>query len=138
VDKSQSKLVLAAVDGKWWNSHESIPNKYMVLQRNYDLGDIQKPHRLTPELLGKENSNLQYLAQSPAIVLTIPASVESLDLDNIAKLVLEVAPSYADTFNHIPKRIWSERIEHTQFPVIAKYAELQDGQEMKALDVTEK
>ncbi|EVU11609.1 hypothetical protein D046_7253A, partial [Vibrio parahaemolyticus V-223/04] len=88
VDKSQSKLVLAAVDGKWWNSHESIPNKYMVLQRHYDLGDVQTPHRLTPELLGKENSNLQYLAQSPAIVLTIPASVESLDLDNIAKLVL--------------------------------------------------
>ncbi|WMN99434.1 hypothetical protein NI379_09540 [Vibrio parahaemolyticus] len=71
-------------------------------------------------------------------MLTIPASVESLDLDNIAKLVLEVAPSYADTFNHIPKRIWSERIEHTQFPVIAKYAELQDGQEMRALDVAEK
>ncbi len=77
VDKSQSKLVLAAVDGKWWNSTESIPNKYMVLQRNYDLGDIQKPHRPTPDLLGKENSNLQYLAQSPAIVLTLPASVES-------------------------------------------------------------
>ncbi|HCH5092906.1 TPA: DUF4056 domain-containing protein [Vibrio parahaemolyticus] len=138
VDKSQSKLVLAAVDGKWWNSHESIPNKYMVLQRHYDLGDAQTPHRLTPDLLGKENSNLQYLAQSPAIVLTLPASVESLELDDIAKLVLEVAPSYADNFNHIPKRIWSERIEHTQFPVIAKYAELQDRQEMRALDVTEK
>ncbi|MDF4359074.1 DUF4056 domain-containing protein, partial [Vibrio parahaemolyticus] len=65
-------------------------------------------------------------------------SVESLELDDIAKLVLEVAPSYADTFIHVPKSIWPERIEHTQFPVIAKYAELQDGQEMKALDVAEK
>ncbi|MEK2174320.1 DUF4056 domain-containing protein [Vibrio parahaemolyticus] len=138
VDKSQSKLVLAAVDGKWWNSHESIPSKFMVLQRHYDLGDVQTPHRLTPELLGKENSNLQYLAQSPAIVLTLPKSVESLELDDIAKLVLEVAPSYADTFIHVPKSIWSERIEHTQFAVIAQYAELQDGQEMRALDVAEK
>ncbi|MGY0615976.1 DUF4056 domain-containing protein [Vibrio sp. FJH11] len=135
VGKSEAKLVLAAVDGKWWNSQESIPNKYMVLQRHYDLGDQQTPYLLTPDLLGEQSPSLQNLAQSAATVLSLPSSAESLDLDSIAKLVLEISPKYAQTFNHIPKHIWAERIDHTKFPVIAQYAELQDNQDLKQLGI---
>lgn len=135
VTKSQSKEVLAAVDGKWWDSQESIPNKYMVLERHYSLGDRQTPHLLTPELLGDRFEELQPLARSTATVISLPAYAESLELDHIAKLVLEIEPRYEGTFSHIPEHIWAKRIEHPQFPIIAQYAKQQDTQDLKALGI---
>ncbi|WP_152557163.1 DUF4056 domain-containing protein [Photobacterium sanctipauli] len=135
VDKAQAKEVLAAVDGKWWSSQASIPSKYMVLKRHYDLGDQQTPHLLTPELLGDQFAHLQPLARSSATVISLPAYAESLELDQVAKLVLEIEPRYAATFSHIPAQIWSDRIDHTEFPMIAQYAEQQDSKDLEALGV---
>lgn len=53
------------------------------------------------------------------------------------RVTLEIEPSFADTFNHIPKRVRSERIDHTQFPVTAQYAERQDNQDLKQLGITD-
>ncbi|PSU13154.1 DUF4056 domain-containing protein [Photobacterium gaetbulicola] len=135
VDKAQAKQVLAAVDGKWWSSKESIPNKYMVLKRHYELGDQQTPYLLTPELLGDQFEHLAPVAKTSAIALSLPAYAESLELDNIATLVLEIMPRYAATFSHIPEQLWSERIVHTEFPMIARYAKQQDSKEMEAIGV---
>lgn len=135
VDRSQAKEVLSAVDGKWWSSQESIPSKYMVLKRHYALGDQQTPHLLTPDLLDAQFEHLQPLTRSTAAVISLPAYAESLELDHIAKLVLEITPRYAATFSHIPAQIWSDRIDHTVFPIIAHYAEQQDSKELEAQGV---
>ena len=135
VDKSQTKEVLAAVDGKWWTSEEFIPNKYMVLKRHYDLGDQQTPHLLTPELLDDQFEHLQPLVTASATVIALPAYAESVALDNIASLVLEITPRYAGTFSHIPEQVWADGIVHTEFPIIARYAEQQDNKELEAKEV---
>ncbi|ASJ98247.1 DUF4056 domain-containing protein [Shewanella marisflavi] len=132
VEKAESKAVLAAVDGIWWNSQEPIPNKYMVLQRHYDLGDRQVPY-LLPKALADQYPDLQHLADASPTVISLPANVESVELDDVAKLVLEIDASYAETFNHIPAAIWSTRIEHPQFPVIAQYAKEQDSKDLEML-----
>ncbi len=135
VAKSQTKSVLSAVDGQWWDSKQSIPNKYMVLKRHYALGDQQKPYLLTTTLLGKHNPELDNLTRFIATDLSLPSFAESFKLDDIAQLVLEISPRYAHSFNHIPKPIWSKRIVHTQFPLIAQYDEIQDRAELKQLKV---
>ncbi|MGF1683852.1 DUF4056 domain-containing protein [Photobacterium minamisatsumaniensis] len=136
VDKSQAKDVLSAVDGVWWSSQEAIPNKYMVLKRHYGLGDQQVPYLLPQVLVGDDqNSDMFKLATSAPTVLSLPAMVEGLELDKIALLVLEIAPDYTSTFSHIPEAIWSDRIDHTQFPIIAEYAEQQDRIDLKVLGV---
>ncbi|WP_231569086.1 DUF4056 domain-containing protein [Photobacterium gaetbulicola] len=133
VEKSQAKEVLAAVDGKWWNSKEAIPSKYMLLKRHYELGDTQIPYLLTPDLLGDQFKHLAPLARTSATAISLPAHAESIELDHIATLVLEIMPRYAATFSHIPEQLWSERIVHTEFPMIARYAKQQDSKDIEAL-----
>nr|WP_264757333.1 DUF4056 domain-containing protein [Klebsiella pneumoniae] len=51
------------IDGDWWNSHRRVPDKFLVLKRNYDLQEnrlptpvpfeTMPPYRLTmPEQVG--------------------------------------------------------------------------------------
>ncbi|EOG2101623.1 DUF4056 domain-containing protein [Salmonella enterica] len=37
------------LDGRWWDSHRRIPEKYLVLRRNYDVSDSRTPTKVPGE-----------------------------------------------------------------------------------------
>ncbi|AVJ15820.1 DUF4056 domain-containing protein [Serratia sp. JUb9] len=43
VSATQTRRQLAAIDGDWWDSHRRVPEKFLVLKRNYDTGDNRLP-----------------------------------------------------------------------------------------------
>lgn len=156
VSTEQAQLALAAVDGQWWDSTESIPSKYMILKRHYTMGDHQVPHVLGTKGGDKDvvagdmlknmvadadtngNSEEQQnrhalLAHIEPTALSLASEVEGIQLDDIARLVLEVDEDYADTFSHVPPALWKYRIEHTHFQQIADYAQQLDEQDLLQL-----
>ncbi|MGF1690964.1 DUF4056 domain-containing protein [Photobacterium kagoshimensis] len=153
VSTEQAQLALEVVDGQWWDSTESIPSKYMILKRHYIMGDHQTPHvlgtkaSLSDVLTGEVESGIQLnirseadvfgqpavtqiLAQVAPTSLSLPSEVEGIQLDNIARLVLEVDERYADTFEHVPPALWKHRIEHIHFQQIADFAQQLDERDL--------
>ncbi|MBS0975207.1 DUF4056 domain-containing protein [Serratia rubidaea] len=43
VSATQTRRQLAGIDGDWWDSHRRVPEKFLVLKRNYDTGDNRLP-----------------------------------------------------------------------------------------------
>lgn len=61
--RGETEAMFQRVDGDWWNSHRRVPDKFLVLKRNYDLQENRlptpvpfetlPPYRLTmPEQVG--------------------------------------------------------------------------------------
>ncbi|MDI9802752.1 DUF4056 domain-containing protein [Citrobacter koseri] len=73
------------LDGKWWNSQRRVPEKYLVLHRNYDVSDSRLP---TP-VPGEHASPLR---------LTLPHHWRGYTLDALAQLQLWPGSSMA----HLP------------------------------------
>lgn len=63
------------LDGKWWNSQRRVPEKYLVLHRNYDVSDSRLP---TP-VPGEQASPLR---------LMLPHHWREYSLDALAQLEL--------------------------------------------------
>lgn len=41
--KSQTRKMFDRVDGLWWNSYQRVPEKFLVLTRDYDTSDNRYP-----------------------------------------------------------------------------------------------
>lgn len=61
--RGETEAMFQQIDGDWWNSHRRVPDKFLVLKRNYDLQEnrlptpvpfeTMPPYRLTmPEQVG--------------------------------------------------------------------------------------
>ncbi|OAN13370.1 hypothetical protein A3K86_16120 [Photobacterium jeanii] len=139
--KEAVKAVLAAVDGHWWDSKQSIPSKFMILKRHYQLGDHQTPYLLTADLVPttkaavNNDATLQQLANSQPTELALADSLYGLPLDELAQLVLEVDENYQPSFAHMPDSVWQQGIVHTAFQTIANYAEIEDNKVLANLEI---
>ncbi|WP_241666599.1 DUF4056 domain-containing protein [Jejubacter calystegiae] len=49
VDKKGTEQRFRDVDGEWWDSQRRVPEKFLVLNRNYDVGDRRSPTPLASE-----------------------------------------------------------------------------------------
>ncbi|PHM36722.1 conserved hypothetical protein [Xenorhabdus innexi] len=112
-NKSGTKKMFDQVDGLWWNSYQSIPQKFLVLRRNYETRDDRYP--LMP--FGKDKF---------ALHLSLPDSYLNFSLDKLAEFQLwptnkmENLPSPQ---NYLPeKEYWAVK----DFPMLAENAEKQD------------
>ncbi|HEC8924915.1 TPA: DUF4056 domain-containing protein [Salmonella enterica subsp. enterica serovar Stanley] len=63
------------LDGQWWNSHQRLPAKYLVLKRSYNVSDDRLPEPVPGE-------------RAPAWHLSLPRDGVLYPLDTLAQLQL--------------------------------------------------
>lgn len=63
------------LDGRWWNSQRRVPEKYLVLHRNFQMGDNRLPTRIPGE-------------QSVPQRLTLPHRWQGINLADLGQLQL--------------------------------------------------
>lgn len=132
VSQEQTQALLDVVDGHWWNSSIAMPEKYILLKRNYKLGSTQTPF-LVPEDLAKSQPEFWktikplYKKKKYPLILSLPDTMYGFDLDQMAELRLTIDKKYWDTFAHIPETLWKEQpITPVNFPLIARFDKEED------------
>ncbi|WP_337235366.1 DUF4056 domain-containing protein, partial [Salmonella enterica] len=63
------------LDGRWWNSQRRVPEKYLVLHRNYQMGDDRLPTAIPGEIM-------------PLLPLSLPHRWRGIQLSTLAQLQL--------------------------------------------------
>lgn len=48
------------LDGRWWDSHRRVPEKFLVLRRNYDVSDKRIPTKVPGEQASPQRLNLPH------------------------------------------------------------------------------
>ncbi|PHM62822.1 DUF4056 domain-containing protein [Xenorhabdus ishibashii] len=109
--KSGTKEMFDSVDGLWWNSYQRIPEKFLVLHRNYDIQDNRYP--LMP--FGKEN-----FAQR----LSLPEHYQHFSLDKLAEF--QLWPTNEMKNLPVPKQYWTVR----DFKILAENAQREDEKQL--------
>jgi len=95
------------LDGRWWSSQRRVPEKYLVLRRNYNMGDNRLPTAVPGE-------------QTPPLCLALPRRWQGLDLNALAQL--QLWPGEAMARLPLPARYYTQH----NFPTLAAFARQQD------------
>jgi hypothetical protein len=106
-DRPDTQTMFDEVDGTWWNSYQRVPQKFLVLRRNYDTQDNRAP--LMPS--GKEKSALR---------LSLPDFYLNFSLEKLAQYQLWPTDKMQNL--PVPQQYWTKE----DFPMLAKSAERQD------------
>ncbi|MDC9604848.1 DUF4056 domain-containing protein [Xenorhabdus griffiniae] len=109
--KSGTKEMFDSVDGLWWNSYQRIPEKFLVLHRNYDIQDNRSP--LMP--FGKEHFALR---------LSLPEHYQHFSLDNLAEF--QLWPTNEMKNLPVPKQYWTIK----DFKMLAENARREDEKQL--------
>ncbi|AOM42885.1 DUF4056 domain-containing protein [Xenorhabdus hominickii] len=109
--RSRTKEMFDSVDGLWWNSYQRIPQKFLVLRRNYETQDNRYP--LTP--WGKERFSLR---------LSLPERYQHYSLDKLAEF--QLWPTNKMQNLPVPKQYWAAK----DFKMLAENAQYQDNQQL--------
>ncbi|EGC2705011.1 DUF4056 domain-containing protein [Salmonella enterica] len=95
------------LDGRWWNSQRRVPEKYLVLHRNYQMGDDRLPTAIPGEIM-------------PLLPLSLPHRWRGIQLSTLAQLQLWPSEDMAQL--PPPAHYYSEK----DFAALAEQARLQD------------
>ena len=98
------------LDGRWWNSLRRVPEKYLVLHRNFQLGDNRLPTRVPGE-------------QSVPQRLTLPHRWQGINLADLGQLQLWPGASMKQ-LPPPPARYYTAE----DFPTLAASAQQADAQ----------
>ncbi|AYA42367.1 DUF4056 domain-containing protein [Xenorhabdus nematophila] len=109
--RSGTKEMFDSVDGLWWNSYQRIPEKFLVLHRNYDIQDNRYP--LMPS--GKENFALR---------LALPEYYLHFSLDKLAEF--QLWPTNAMKNLPAPKQYWTAE----DFKMLVEKAQDEDARQL--------
>ncbi|MDC9597492.1 DUF4056 domain-containing protein [Xenorhabdus anantnagensis] len=109
--QSGTKEMFDSIDGLWWNSYQRIPEKFLVLQRNYDIHDNRYP--LMPS--GKE---------SVALRLSLPEHYQHFSLGKLAEF--QLWPTSEMKNLPVPKQYWTVK----DFKMLAENAQREDKQQL--------
>lgn len=102
------------LDGRWWNSQRRVPEKYLVLRRNYLMGDDRLPTAVPGE-------------QTPLLSLVLPHRWQGFDLNALAQL--QLWPGKAMARLPPPARYYTQ----DNFSTLAALARQQDRQAQPSL-----
>ncbi|OTA20238.1 hypothetical protein Xbed_01713 [Xenorhabdus beddingii] len=105
--RSGTKEMFDSVDGLWWNSYQRIPEKFLVLHRNYDIQDHRYPFMPS----GKEDFALR---------LALPEHYQHFSLDKLAEFQLWTTHEMKNL--PVPKQYWTAK----DFQMLAEYAQRED------------
>ncbi|MEL4016153.1 DUF4056 domain-containing protein [Dryocola clanedunensis] len=73
VNKEETEKEFRDLDGDWWNSKRRVPDKFLVLNRNYDLSENRLPTEVPFE-------------QAERYRLVMPATVAGMTLSSLGEL----------------------------------------------------
>lgn len=105
---SETRFWFDRLDGRWWNSRLRVPEKYLVLRRNYSVSDYRAPTPVPGET-------------TPPLTLHLPHRWQRYDLDALAQLQLWPGSDRA----HLPASVsWYTSAD---FPGLAASACRQDA-----------
>jgi hypothetical protein len=130
VSKDQTNALFRAIDGDWWDSNEALPNKFVLLQRHYALGNKQSPYIVSKDKVqGSEDwALLASLYEQPVKPhnLSLATEMFGVQFDDIAVQHVSVDEEFKASFAHVPEALWADGFTHLQFVEIAKYDQQQD------------
>lgn len=137
VSKVETNALFDLLDGLWWDSHEPLPSKFMLLKRHYELGDRQVPDlvplQLISQHLGDKYPEANKTAEQPqAKSLSLARRVHGIDIDSVAQQWLFVDEEFVDSFTHIPKALWKNGFTSQDFNRLSSYNRIQDESQLKA------
>ena len=119
---AQSRAYMAQLDQHWWDSSQRLPDKFVVLKRNYDVGAQQLPPRLPPQLRPLLSEEMQQACpeQAPPRYLRLQESYAGFDFAELAALEIDILEEYRDDFTY-PDEIAraANHIDQSDFPTIA-------------------
>lgn len=115
VDESETKRHFHEVDGDWWNSQRRVPDKFLVLNRNYDLSENRLP---TPVPFEKTETYR----------LSIPATISGVTLKNEGELQIFRGSDMQGLKS--PNKYYSP----AQFPALAEQAKYADQIQLQQIN----
>ncbi|CDG20166.1 conserved protein of unknown function [Xenorhabdus poinarii G6] len=109
--KSATKAMFDRLDGLWWNSYQRIPEKFLVLRRNYATQDNRLPFMPSGE-------------ESVALRLSLPEHYQHFSLDKLAEF--QLWPTHEMKHLPVPKPYWTVK----DFKRLAEQAQCEDRRQM--------
>mgnify|MGYP003365392132 CR=1 FL=1 len=109
--RSETERKFRETDGDWWNSQRRVPDKFLVLKRNYYLGKNRLPTPVPYEKIAPYQ-------------LTLPAVVGGYQLSRLGEL--QIYPGSAMQSLPPPKNYYSP----SQFQALAESAEAADKNQL--------
>ena len=127
-----SRAYMKAVDQHWWDSNERLPNKYIVLKRNYDLGHIQQPV-IPPSILRDKvdaSSKADCESDEP-IVLSLVDRIYGFKMKDLVSMHITIDDEFHPVFAYpSPEHEKSRLITDDDFAAIAAANAAVDKQEL--------
>ncbi|AFJ48496.1 DUF4056 domain-containing protein [Shimwellia blattae] len=109
---TETRFHFDMLDGQWWDSHKHVPEKFLVLKRNYTTGDNRVP---TP-VPGQPEASMH---------LQLPQSVAGYALAELGEL--QLWPGHAmQSLPEPPQGYYTWR----DFPALADYARSEDAAQL--------
>jgi len=115
VSEAETKRQFHEVDGIWWNSKRRVPDKFLVLNRNYDLSDSRFPTPVPFEKI-------------PPYRLTMPETVAGYRLSALGEL--QIYPGSEMHGLKTPAHFYTP----SQFPALAEKAKYADQIQLQKLN----
>ena len=111
VSVAETQRQFDSIDGDWWNSHRRVPEKFLVLKRDYNTGNHRLPNQPPSESTAPQR-------------LTLPLQVQGSTLSTLGELQLWPG----DTLRNLPAPAKYYRLE--DFNGLALHAQAQDAQQI--------
>ncbi len=118
VPAAQTRVQFDRLNKRWWDSSKAVPQKFLLLKRNYQTGNDRVP---TP-VPGEPQADLR---------LTLPDQFAGQVLDTLAELRLWPGKSMKNL--PIPQGYYTRK----DFPALANFARLNDQQQLRQQGITE-
>lgn len=111
VSTAQTRVHFDQVEGTWWDSQRRVPEKFLLLRRDYQLEDYRRPARVPGE-------------KATALTLQLPAEVEGFVLSALGEL--QIWPGKAMKSLPRPLTYYTYR----DFPALAAKAKAEDDKHL--------
>ena len=114
-ERSQTRHAFDKVDGLWWNSAKRVPDKFLVLTRNYDVTDSRYPFLPTQAI------------PSLGLKLSLPSEYAGFVLSDLAQFRLAPTTNMAQL--PVPETYWTV----SDFEALAEKAKIEDQKQQTLL-----
>lgn len=120
VSKKESRLYMQRVDGHWWDSTQRLPEKFIVLKRNYEMSPVQTPFLATGFVEPGKGEIAPCSSDAIPKKLMIDDKLYGADISDKVHIRLFVDKVYRESF--VPGtafNTWPDAITPAEFQTIA-------------------
>lgn len=130
-----SRAYMKAIDQHWWDSNTRLPGKFVVLKRNYDMGNVQQPAIPSAELRsGVEAEYKQACENTEPVSLTVIDEVYGIRMEDLITLKITIDDEFAESFTYpTPEHAKSRVITDRDFSAIAKISKAADKKTLEEM-----